>query len=99
MVKSNTSHENAIKCYRKLANMMVIKNIQLFYATSARMMLFDFKKRSYAMGDLQRDIRPGNACSGLLLLAYTHRNRLESSKGLELASKYEFDSPLFPCFF
>ena len=47
------------------------------------------------MGDLQRDIRPGNACSGLLLLAYTHRNRLELPKGLELASKYEFDSPLF----
>ena len=45
MVKSSTSHENAIKYYRKLANMMVIKNIQLFYAISTRIMLFDFKKR------------------------------------------------------
>ena len=46
MVKSNISHENAIKHYRKLANMMVIKNIQLFYAISARIMLFDFNKES-----------------------------------------------------
>ena len=46
MVKSNIGHENTIAYYRKLANMMVNNNIQLFYATSIRMMLFDFKKEA-----------------------------------------------------
>ena len=44
MVKLHTSHENAIKEYRELAHMIVIKNVQLFYAICARIVLFDFKK-------------------------------------------------------
>ena len=46
MATYNLVHENAIGYYRKLANMMVIKNVQLFYAISARIMLFDFKKEA-----------------------------------------------------
>ena len=43
MAAYNSVHENAIGYYRKLANMMVIKNVQLFYAISARIMLIEFK--------------------------------------------------------
>ena len=45
--------------------------------------------------DLQRDMGPESACSGLLLLARDPKKRLEWSKGLKLASKHEFDSTLF----
>ena len=37
--------------------------------------------------DLQCDIRPGNACLGLLWLADDLRKRLEWFKGPEIASK------------
>ena len=44
MVKSNIGHENTTEYYRKLANMMVNNNIQLFYARDAKIMKFEFKK-------------------------------------------------------
>ena len=47
------------------------------------------------MGDLQCDIRPGNACLGLLWLADDLRKRLEWCKGPEIASKWEFVFALF----
>ena len=46
MAVYNSVHENAIGYYRKLTNMLVIKNVQLFYVISARIMLFEFKKRA-----------------------------------------------------
>ena len=49
--------------------------------------------------DLQRDMGPKSACSGLLLLAGDPRKRLEWSKGLEIASKWEFVFSLFLDFF
>ena len=43
MVDFDSVHINEIGYWQKLANIMVIKNMQLFYIIDARIVLIDFK--------------------------------------------------------
>ena len=45
MVNFDSVHINEIGYWQKLANIMVIKNMQLFYIIDTRMKLFEFKNR------------------------------------------------------